>query len=261
MGTIILLVVLALVALWVVGAYNSLIGLKNQVANAWKQIDVQLKRRHDLIPNLVGTVKGAMEFERSTLEAVISARNKAVSATGVRATAQAEGELTQALGRFFAVAEAYPELKSNQNVLQLQEELTTTENQIGFSRQHYNSTVREFNTSIQVFPNVLIAGPLGFRERVDALHHLQVMQARLILFTGIRCQKLVAGDKPLPLTNMTCPKLRDPDGVQYRKQPPVNTRTGHVLTAFFKRADAGGLNQLFGDIPVSRQHQPITPET
>ncbi|MGH7536270.1 MAG: LemA family protein, partial [Gemmatimonadales bacterium] len=124
MATIVLLVVVGLIVLWVIGAYNGLIGLKNQVANAWKQIDVQLKRRHDLIPNLVNTVKGAMEFERSTLEAVISARNKAVSATGVRDTARAEGELTQALGRLFALAEAYPDLKSNQNVLQLQEELT-----------------------------------------------------------------------------------------------------------------------------------------
>jgi len=158
MGTIILLAVLALVVFWLIGAYNSLIGLKNQVANAWKQIDVQLKRRHDLIPNLVGTVKGAMEFERSTLEAVMAARNKAVSASGVRATAQAEGELTQALGRFFAVAEAYPDLKSNQNVLQLQEELTSTENKIGFARQAYNDTATEYNTRQMQFPTNLVAG-------------------------------------------------------------------------------------------------------
>jgi LemA protein len=158
MGTIILLAVLVLIGLWVVGAYNSLIGLKNQVANAWKQIDVQLKRRHDLIPNLVGTVKGAMEFERSTLEAVISARNRAVGATGVRATAQAEGELTQALGRFFAVAEAYPELKSNQNVLQLQEELTTTENKIGFARQLYNDVATQYNTKQAQVPTNFVAG-------------------------------------------------------------------------------------------------------
>ena len=157
MGTIILLAVLVLVGLWVVGAYNSLIGLKNQVANAWKQIDVQLKRRHDLIPNLVGTVKGAMEFERSTLEAVISARNRAVGATGVRATAQAEGELTQALGRFFAVAEAYPELKSNQNVLQLQEELTSTENKIGFARQLYNDVATQYNTKQAQIPTTFVA--------------------------------------------------------------------------------------------------------
>jgi LemA protein len=158
MGSLILLAVLAVAVFWLVGAYNSLIGLKNQVANAWKQIDVQLKRRHDLIPNLVGTVKGAMEFERSTLEAVISARNKAVSASGVRATAQAEGELTQALGRFFAVAEAYPELKSNQNVLQLQEELTSTENKIGFARQLYNDVATQYNTKQAQIPTNLVAG-------------------------------------------------------------------------------------------------------
>ena len=158
MGSLILLAVLAIAVFWLIGAYNTLIGLKNQVANAWKQIDVQLKRRHDLIPNLVGTVKGAMEFERSTLEAVISARNRAVSASGVRATAQAEGELTQALGRFFAVAEAYPELKSNQNVLQLQEELTSTENKIGFARQLYNDVATQYNTKQAQFPTNFVAG-------------------------------------------------------------------------------------------------------
>jgi LemA protein len=158
MGTVVLLAILAVVAFWMIGAYNSLIGLKNQVANAWMQIDVQLRRRHDLIPNLVGTVKGAMEFERATLEAVISARSKAVAATGVRATAQAEGELSQALGRLFAVAEAYPDLKSNQNVLQLQEELTSTENKIGFARQLYNDVATQYNTKQAQIPTNLVAG-------------------------------------------------------------------------------------------------------
>ena len=158
MGTVVLLAILAVIAFWMIGAYNSLIGLKNQVANAWKQIDVQLKRRHDLIPNLVGTVKGAMEFERSTLEAVISARSRAVAATGVRATAQAEGELSQALGRLFAVAEAYPDLKANQNVLQLQEELTSTENKIGFARQLYNDVATQYNTKQAQIPMNLVAG-------------------------------------------------------------------------------------------------------
>src|ERR1700682_3517189 len=120
MSTVVLLVVLAGIVLWVIGAYNGLISLKNQVVNAWKQIDVQLKRRHDLIPNLVNTVKGAMDFEKNTLEAVIAARKKAVSATGVPATAKAEGELTQALGRLFALTEAYPTLKATGNVAQLQ---------------------------------------------------------------------------------------------------------------------------------------------
>jgi len=154
----VLLAILAAIVLWVIAAYNSLIALKNQVVNAWKQIDVQLKRRHDLIPNLVNTVKGAMEFERSTLEAVISARNKAVSATGVAATAKAEGELTQALGRLFALSENYPELKSNQNVLQLQEELTSTENKVGFSRHLYNDVSTQYNTKQQQFPTSLVAG-------------------------------------------------------------------------------------------------------
>ena len=158
MATIVLLVILAVIVLWVIGSYNGLVALKNQVANAWKQIDVQLKRRHDLIPNLVNTVKGAMDFERSTLEAVISARNKAVSATGVKQTAQAEGELTQALGRLFALSESYPELKSSQNVLQLQEELTSTENKIGFARQLYNDVATQYNTRQAQFPTSLVAG-------------------------------------------------------------------------------------------------------
>jgi LemA protein len=155
---LILLVVLAVIALWGIGAYNSLVGLRNMVANAWKQIDVQLKRRHDLIPNLVNTVKGAMDFERSTLEAVISARNKAVSAAGVQQTAKAEGELTQALGRLFALTEAYPDLKATGNVAQLQEELTSTENRIGFARQHYNDVATLYNTRQATFPTLLVAG-------------------------------------------------------------------------------------------------------
>src|ERR687889_1573461 len=158
MSTVVLLVVLAVIALWVIGAYNGLVSLKNQVVNAWKQIDVQLKRRHDLIPNLVNTVKGAMDFERNTLEAVISARNKAVNASGVQQTAKAEGELTQALGRLFALTEAYPELKATGNVAQLQEELTSTENKIGFARQHYNDVATQYNTRQATFPTMLVAG-------------------------------------------------------------------------------------------------------
>jgi LemA protein len=158
MGLILFLAVIVVIALWIIGAYNGLVALKNRVANAWKQIDVQLKRRHDLIPNLVNTVKGSMDFERSTLEAVISARSRAVSATGVQATAKAEGELTQALGRLFALTENYPDLKSNQNVLQLQEELTSTENKIGFARQAYNDTATEYNTRQMQFPTNLVAG-------------------------------------------------------------------------------------------------------
>jgi LemA protein len=158
MPGIVLLVLVAVVALWVMSAYNRLIGLKNQVVNAWKQIDVQLKRRHDLIPNLVNTVKGAMDFERTTLEAVIAARNKAVAATGVAAVAKAEGELSQALGRLFALSENYPQLKATENVKQLQEELTSTENKIGFARQLYNDVATEYNTKQMQFPTSLLAG-------------------------------------------------------------------------------------------------------
>jgi LemA protein len=155
---LVLVALLVIVALWIIGAYNGLVALRNQVANAWKQIDVQLKRRHDLIPNLVNTVKGAMTFERSTLEAVIAARNKAVSATGVAQTARAEGELTQALGRLFALTEAYPDLKATGNVAQLQEELTSTENKIGFARQLYNDVATQYNTRQATFPTMLVAG-------------------------------------------------------------------------------------------------------
>lgn len=164
MATWILLGLLVLLAGWLILTYNGLIGLKNQVRNAWKQIDVQLKRRHDLIPNLVNTVKGAMEFERDTLERVIQARNAAVSAHGhgVAETAQAENALTQSLGRLFALAENYPQLKSNQNVLQLQEELTSTENKIAFARQLYNDLAARFNTAQEVFPTNLFARNLGF---------------------------------------------------------------------------------------------------
>ncbi len=170
---LILLVILVAIVLWIIGAYNKLISLKNQVVNAWKQIDVQLKRRHDLIPNLVNTVKGAMDFERSTLEAVIAARNKAVGATGVAQVAKAEGELSQALGRFFALSENYPQLKATENVKQLQEELTSTENKIGFARQLYNDVATEFNTKQMQFPTNLVAGlakaePAEFWEIEDA---------------------------------------------------------------------------------------------
>ena len=157
----VLLAVLALLVFWVIGAYNGLVALKNQVANAWKQIDVQLKRRHDLIPNLVNAVKGAMDFEKSTLEAVISARNKAVSAQGVAQTAKAEGELTAALGRLFALTEAYPQLKATTNIAQLQEELASTENKVAFARQLYNDVATQFNTKQAQFPTNLIAGLAG----------------------------------------------------------------------------------------------------
>ena len=158
MTTIILLVVAVVVVFWVISAYNGLVAWKNQTANAWKQIDVQLKRRHDLIPNLVNTVKGSMEFEKETLDAVISARARAMQATTVGQTASAETALTGALGKFFAVMEAYPDLKSSANVRSLQEELASTENKIAFSRQHYNDTATKYNTKQMQFPTNMVAG-------------------------------------------------------------------------------------------------------
>jgi LemA protein len=162
MATIALIVtIIVLVAL--VGIYNSLVKLRNQVQNGWKQIDVQLKRRHDLIPNLVETVKGAMQFERDTLERVMQARARAVGATSVGERMAAEQEVTQSLGRLFAVMENYPALKANQNVLQLQEELTTTENQLAFARQFYNDVVMQLNTREQLFPSSLVATFFDFQ--------------------------------------------------------------------------------------------------
>jgi LemA protein len=158
MSTFILFGFIAVIVVWLIATYNTLIHLKNQVINGWKQIDVQLKRRHDLVPNLVNTVKGAMDFERETMEAVIAARNSAVNASGVKQTAQAEGMLTQALGKLFALVEAYPDLKATGNIAQLQEELTSTENKIGFSRQHYNDVATHYNTKQAMFPTNLVAG-------------------------------------------------------------------------------------------------------
>lgn len=163
MSVLITIGVLALLGLWVVASYNTLVGLRNQVTNGWKQIDVQLKRRHDLIPNLVNTVKGAMEFERDTLEAVIAARNRAVAATGPADAGRKEGELNAALGRFFALAEQYPQLTANQNVRALQEELAGTENKVGFARQFYNDIATKYNTATQVIPANIIAGFAGFK--------------------------------------------------------------------------------------------------
>ena len=161
-----LALVVALVAgLWAVGAYNKLVRLREGVRSAWSQIEVLLKRRHDLIPNLVETVKGYAGHEKETLENVIAARNAAVSANGVQSTAAAEGELSGALSRLMAVAEAYPDLKANQNFSQLQGELTQTENGIAGQRQSYNDSVRRYNESIQSVPTNLIAGPFGFREQ------------------------------------------------------------------------------------------------
>ena len=161
---IILLIVLVVVVA-VIGAYNSLVRLRNQVDNAWSQIDVQLKRRHDLIPNLIETVKGYMQHERGTLEAVTNARSQAMGAKGVAETAKAEGVLGKALSKFLLTVEAYPDLKANQNFLALQEELSSTENKIAFSRQAYNDQVLFFNNKTQMFPSNIIAGMFNFSKR------------------------------------------------------------------------------------------------
>ena len=162
---VVLLVLVALVVLFGVLTYNGLVKLRNRIEGAWAQIDVQLRRRYDLIPNLVETVKGYATHERETLESVTQARNMAIQAVGVQAQAQAENMLSGALKSLFAVSEAYPDLKANQNFLQLQEELTGTEGRIAYARQFYNDAVQRYNTKIQTFPAVTVAGPMGFRER------------------------------------------------------------------------------------------------
>ena len=173
-GLVILLVLALLVVFWAVGAYNRLVSLQNQYKNSFAQIDVQLKRRYDLIPNLVETAKGYMKHEREALEAVIAARNQAVTANSkasgdpgdtaaLRQMAAAEGLLNSSLGKMFALSEAYPELKANQNMMQLTEELTSTENRIAFARQGYNDGVMQYNTAREQFPGSIIAGIFAFR--------------------------------------------------------------------------------------------------
>ena len=174
MGGWIALAVIVAIAFWAVAIYNGLVAMRNRFKNAFAQIDVQLKRRYDLIPNLVEAAKGYITHERETLEKVIAARNSAMGAaqkaaaapgdaTAMQGLAQAEGQLGGALGRMMAVFEAYPDLKANQNILQVQEELTSTENKIAFSRQAYNDSVMEYNTRRESFPDTIFAGMLGFQ--------------------------------------------------------------------------------------------------
>ncbi|HUL09967.1 MAG TPA: LemA family protein [Candidatus Acidoferrum sp.] len=162
MALLILVGVLVVIGFIAMMIYNRLVAIRNQVGNAWKQIDVQLKRRHDLIPNLVEVVKDYMSYEQETLRQVIEARNQAVKAPTPEAAMQAENALSGAMGKLFAVMEAYPDLKANQNVGRLMEELTGTENKISFARQFYNDSVMSLNNMVQSFPSNLIAGSFGF---------------------------------------------------------------------------------------------------
>jgi LemA protein len=184
--TIILIAVAVVLILAAVWTYNGLVTKKVETENAWSQIDVQLKRRYDLIPNLVETVKGYATHERETLEKVIQARNAAMGAQGRAEQAAAENALTGTLKTLFAVAEAYPDLKANQNFLGLQEELTATENRIGFARQHYNDVVSQYNTSLMRFPANLLGGLFGFRQveffQLDAGEAAAVRQAPKVKF-------------------------------------------------------------------------------
>ena len=164
MFALIILALVLVVVFWVIGLYNGLVRLRNQVKNAWSQIDVQLNRRYDLIPNLVEVVKDYMSYEQETLKQVIEARGRAMTAQGVAEKSHAENQLTGALKSLFAVAEAYPDLKANQNVMRLQEELASTENKIAFARQYYNDSVMRLNNQIEVFPSNLIANQFGFKR-------------------------------------------------------------------------------------------------
>ena len=181
---LVLLALIVIVALWAMGIYNSLVRARNEVKNSWSQIDVQLKRRHDLIPNLVETVKGYMGHERGTLEAVTKARQQAIDLSSASAEdrAKVENALSQTLRSLFAVAEAYPDLKANQNFLALQEELTSTENKISFARQYYNDAVLRLNNRIQMFPSNIFAGAFNFQMeqffQVEAPEDRQVPQVK-----------------------------------------------------------------------------------
>jgi LemA protein len=187
--------ILVVLVVWIVAIYNRLVALRNRFKNAFAQIDVQLKRRYDLIPNLVEVAKGYLKHERETLEAVIKARNQAAAAASAAAASPgspgamqqlgaAEGALTGVLGRLFALVEAYPDLKANQNMMQLHEELTSTENKVAFARQAYNDSVMEFNTRRETFPDIVFAGMLGFgpAELLQATESAEERKAPAVKF-------------------------------------------------------------------------------
>lgn len=164
MALLVFAAIVGVLIVWIIVMYNGLVAMRNQVKNAWSQIDVQLKRRHDLIPNLVETAKGYMTHERETLENVTKARNLAANANGVGDQAKAENQLTQAMSQFYVVMENYPDLKANENFLSLQEELTSTENKISFARQYYNDETMRFNTQVEQFPSNIVAGMFNFDQ-------------------------------------------------------------------------------------------------
>ena len=183
MPWVIVLGVLIMLLLLAIYTYNALVTKRVRCRNAWSQIDVQLKRRYDLIPNLVETVKGYAAHEKETLERVIQARNQAISAQGVAKQAEAENMLSGALRQLFALSEAYPNLKANENFAQLQEELTSTENRISFARQHYNDVTASYNTACQMFPNNLLAGMFGFKlEEFFELEEPEMREAPKVTF-------------------------------------------------------------------------------
>lgn len=164
-GLIVVIAIIVIILFSFIGIYNSLVRLRNQVKNAWSQIDVQLKRRHDLIPNLIETAKGYMKHEQETLKGITEARSKAMGANSVKEKSTAESALSGAMSQFYVVVENYPDLKANQNFLALQEELTATENKIAFSRQNYNDQVLFFNNKIQMFPSNIVAGMFNFQTQ------------------------------------------------------------------------------------------------
>ena len=178
MALIVVLAVIAFLVFFVVSMYNSLIRLRNQVKNAWSQIDVQLKRRHDLIPNLIEAVKGYMVHERETLQNITNARTQAMSATTIEDKSKAELKLTDAMTKFNLVVENYPDLKANQNFLSLQEELSSTENKISFSRQNYNDQVLYYNNKIEMFPSNILAGMFNFAK--EAFFELEDKSERAV---------------------------------------------------------------------------------
>ena len=239
---IVLLVIIALIVMWLVGMHNSLIGLRNRTQESWRQIDVELKRRHDLIPNLVETVKGFATHERGTLDDVMRARSAAVSAGGSPAeTAAAEQQLTGAVGRLMAVAEAYPQLQANSNFLALQQELASTEDRIASGRRYYNATVRELNTKVESFPSNMIAKQFG-------IHQEQYFEAE-------------AQARSTPQVNFDTNSPRTYESAPEPAAPAQTPGLGQPGTAEGAHAPAGGLPAGAADNAQGAGRQGGVPDT